>query len=158
MGPEQQKRGGEFFLVLAAGLVVNSAYVAAFGDADLFYVANALLHPFLGIAVAILFIVFVVRNPGFPGGTAGKIAIALLALSAAFGGYLALYGMTRPNSWALYAHVALAIVGLGFLLAAWRSRITAGNRKLETGNLEAGDPANFQFPVSSAVPGDGAPV
>jgi len=126
MGPEQQNRLGKFLLALTLGLVVNSAYLAAFGDANLFYVANALLHPLLGIAVAFLLVVFLRRNPGFLGGAAGKIAIALLALSAAFGGYLALFGMTRPNSWALYAHVGLAIAGLVLLLIGWRSRISAG--------------------------------
>jgi tetratricopeptide (TPR) repeat protein len=45
--------------------------------------------------------------------------------------------MTRPNSWALYAHVGLAIAGLAFLVLSWRSRIAAGNSP------------NFQFPVSS---------
>ena len=68
----------------------------------------------------------------------------LLALSAVFGGYLMVEGMTRPNSWALYAHVALAIAGLAILLIIWRARIRAGNSKLETGNS-----SGFEVPVFS---------
>jgi hypothetical protein len=48
--------------VCAAVLVFNSAYIAAFGSPTLFYVANALLHPLLGIAVSILFIGFVFEH------------------------------------------------------------------------------------------------
>ena len=40
------RSGGKRLLVLTLLLVINSAYVAAFGDANLFYVANAFLHPF----------------------------------------------------------------------------------------------------------------
>ena len=139
--------GGQRLLLLTLLLVVNSAYIAAFGDANLFYVANALLHPILGILAGILFILYLRRHRQFLSGAWGGVTKALLALSAGFGGFLMVAGMTRPNSWALYAHVALAIAGLAVLLIAWRG----GNSKLENRN-SAGlqfPVSNFQFPIST---------
>ncbi len=121
-----QSGGGKRLLALALLLIVNSAYVAAFGDANLFYVANALLHPFLGIVVGVLFVIYIKRNRDFLSGSAGKALLALLGLSAAFGGYLTVKGMTRPNSWALYAHVSLAIAGLFLILRFLRKRVREG--------------------------------
>jgi tetratricopeptide (TPR) repeat protein len=135
---------GRRLLLLFLLLLINSAYVAAFGDATLFYVAQALLHPFLGIAVAVWFYLFLRRRRAFLAGAAGNAARLLLGLSAAFGVYLMIEGMTRPNSWALYAHVSLAILGLAALLMAWRSRITNANSKCEFRGS-----ASFQFPVST---------
>jgi tetratricopeptide (TPR) repeat protein len=108
-------------------LVANSAYLAAFGDPNLFYVANSLIHPALGIVVAILFGVFVSRHRGDWSSANGKTAVLLLALGAGFGGYLAVVGMTRPHSWGLYAHVALTIAGLFVLLVHLRERILQGS-------------------------------
>ena len=121
-----QSGGGKRLLVFALLLIVNSAYVAAFGDANLFYVANALLHPFLGIVVAVLFVVYIKRHRDFVRGAASKALLALLGLSAVFGGYLAVEGMTRPNSWALYAHVSLAIASLFLILVFLRKRVREG--------------------------------
>jgi tetratricopeptide (TPR) repeat protein len=117
--PEENKGGGKLgAILLAAGLllVINSAYLAAFGDPDIFYVANSLIHPALGIVVAILFIVLIFRNKNFLAGFAGLGAKLLLALSTGFGLFLAIVGMTRPHSLALYLHVGFAIAGLFFLL------------------------------------------
>ncbi len=121
-------------------LVANSAYVAAFGDPSLFYVANALLHPVLGIAAAALLVIVLVRRPQFLAGAeavtapenpprlgggrysmAGKLAAVLLALAAVCGIYLAIVGMTRPHSLALYIHVSAAIAGVFFLLIILRT-------------------------------------
>ena len=68
--PENQPpvQGGKRLLVLTLLLVANSAYLAAFGDPNLFYVANALLHPFLGIVAAVLFVAFLRRNRGLLAG------------------------------------------------------------------------------------------
>jgi len=136
--------GGRRLLVLFFLLLINSAYVAAFGDASLFYVAQAFLHPFLGIAVAVWFVLFLRRRREFLAGAAGRMVRLLLGFSTAFGGYLMVEGMTRPNNWALYAHVALALAGLAALLVVWRSRISAGNSKIEIRNSPT-----FEFPVSS---------
>ncbi len=153
MAPENSawRIGGKRLLILTLLLVANSAYVAAFGDANLFYVANAFLHPFLGILAGILFILFLRRRREFLAGAPGRMARVLLGLSTLFGGYLMAEGMTRPNSWALYVHVALAIAGLAVLLIVWRSRIAARNSKIETGNSTGseGPISSFQIQVSN---------
>ncbi|MBI4164301.1 MAG: tetratricopeptide repeat protein [Acidobacteria bacterium] len=138
------RSAGKSLLVVSLLLVVNSAYIAAFGDANLFYVANALLHPFLGIVAGILFILFLRKQRNFLARSTGSLVQALLALSAVFGGYLMVAGMTRPNSWALYAHVALAIAGLAVLLIVWQSRLASGKSKID--NRKS---VSFQFPTSS---------
>ena len=58
-------RVGKYLLALGLILVANSAYLAAFGDPNLFYVANSLIHPLLGIIVAVFFVAFLVRNRDF---------------------------------------------------------------------------------------------
>src|SRR6266404_3990975 len=105
-------------ILLAAGLllVINSTYLAAFGDPSLFYVANSLIHPLLGIVVAILFAAFVAKNRNLFAGLAGAGSVVFLALAAAFGLYLAVVGMIRPHSLALYMHVTCAIGGLFLVL------------------------------------------
>ncbi len=96
--PNRRSRVAKLLLVLGLLLVVNSAYLAAFSDLTLFYVANALIHPFLGIVAAVLFGVFVARYRSFFAGGVGRAAAGLLGLSALFGLYLAVVGMTRPHS------------------------------------------------------------
>jgi len=107
------------------GLVVNSAYLAAFSDPTLFYVLNALLHPLVGIVVAILFAVFFARHRAVFSGPLGGGAWLLLAAATGLGVYLIFVGMTRPHSVALYFHVGLAIAGLFLLLAHLRAHAGA---------------------------------
>ena len=113
---------GKLLLVLGLLLVVNSAYIAAFGSPTLFYVVNGLLHPALGVIVAVLSAVYLARHWDNFAGYAGKTLVALLGLAAVLGIYLAVVGMTRPHSAALYAHVAAAIAGLVWLLIHLRPR------------------------------------
>jgi tetratricopeptide (TPR) repeat protein len=113
---------GKWILILGLLLAANSAYLAAFGDPTLFYVANALLHPLLGIIAGVFLVVFIVRRRTLLAGAAGKLAGLFLTLAAAFGIYLLFVGMTRPHSLALYLHVGAAIVGLFLLLVILRAR------------------------------------
>src|SRR5690349_14433182 len=106
--PVQIKRKGKLGAVLlACGLLLvgNSAYLAGFGDPNIFYVANSLLHPALGILAAILFVVYLARNRNLFTGFTGVGARLLLAASTGYGIFLAIVGMTRPHSLALYLHV-----------------------------------------------------
>ena len=130
-------RGGWFLPASAAVLIFNSAYLAAFGNPTLFCVANALLHPLLGIGVGVLFVAFVLRHRAAFAGFRATGSFLLLGLAAAFGVYLVFVGMTRPHSMALYAHVGLAILGLFFLLLRWRGQVWAGAaRPLGLTNLQ----------------------
>src|SRR5438094_7889984 len=103
---------GKLLLALGLLLVVNSAYIAAFGDPTLFYVVNGLLHPALGLLAAALFVAFLIQHRGSLAGLAGKGSVVLFGLATVFGIYLALAGMTRWHSLVLYAHVVAAVLGL----------------------------------------------
>src|SRR5260221_88138 len=107
MGAEGQRPSklARFLLILAFVLVANSAYIAAFGDPTLFYVANGLIHPALGVVVAALFVIYLVRNRSVFRGWVANSSVVLLALAAAVGIVLAFVGMTRPHSFILYLQV-----------------------------------------------------
>jgi tetratricopeptide (TPR) repeat protein len=117
-----------WLLIFGLCLVANSAYLAAFGDPTLFYVANSLLHPLLGIIALILLIVFIARHRELLAGAAGALTGLFLAVAAGFGIYLLFVGMTRPHSVALYVHVSAAMVGIVLLLAIWRVRAAASHQ------------------------------
>src|SRR5579863_2587783 len=112
----------KWLLILGLFLVANSAYVAAYGDATFFYVANALLHPALGIVAAVLLVIFARRNRGAFVGVVGSFARLFLAVATGFGVYILFVGMTRPHSLALYIHVGASIAGLFLLLVILHSR------------------------------------
>ena len=138
--PPRLSGAAKWLLIFGLLLVANSAYLAAFGDPTLFYVANALLHPSLGIIAAILLVVFVARHRNLLAGAGAVAAVGarpdagrdrrystiviiaglFLVLAAAFGVYLMIVGMTRPHSLALYVHVSAAIVGMFLLLGILR--------------------------------------
>ena len=81
--PPRLSGAAKWLLIFGLFLVANSAYVAAFGDPTLFYVANALLHPLLGIVAAILLVVFVCAPPrAFRRGRRASITGLFLALAA----------------------------------------------------------------------------
>src|SRR5215469_8297657 len=80
-------------LFLTLFLVANGAYLAAFGTADFFYVANSLLHPVVGMLAAVFFLVLVARAWSSFAGLCAKGSLVVLGLGAAFGVYLAVVGM-----------------------------------------------------------------
>src|SRR5690348_15511053 len=103
-------------LVLGLALILNSAFIAAFGNPTLLYVVNGLIHPALGIVVAALFAIYVARNRDVLRGVVASSSVLLLSTTAVLGIVLAVIGMTRPHSIVLYLHVPTAICGLLFLL------------------------------------------
>jgi tetratricopeptide (TPR) repeat protein len=133
---DQTSRGARWtparvLLVASLTLAANSAYVAAYGGANLFYVLNDLLHPLLGISVAILFVLFLRRHRDYLAGFSGKGSVVLLAISASYGIFLIFVGMTRPHTLALYLHVGFAIAGLLLVLVRLRSWAHAARQNLE---------------------------
>jgi len=119
----------KLLLVLGLLLVANSAYIAAFGDPTLFYVVNGLLHPALGIVATALFVILLAKNRSFAR-LAGGWALVLLGLAAVCGIYLAIVGMTRPHSLALYAHVSAAVAGLVLLLIYLCPKVETASSRL----------------------------
>ncbi len=119
-GGGRRQRLNAVLIFLGLVLAFNSAYLAAYATPDLFYVANALLHPFLGVLAAILFIVYLWRHREYLANLSGTISVVCLTISAGFGMYLFFAGMTRPHSLELYLHVGFVIAGLFFLLVRLR--------------------------------------
>ena len=96
-------------------LLVNTAYIAAFASPTVFYMGNVLLHLVLGLALTAALFWFVRRIP---------LAGGFFLVSAALGLWLAVAGNTTPHRWALWAHIAAAVLGLAALFPA-----TAGFRR-----------------------------
>lgn len=129
---------GKLLLFVGLLLVANSAYIAAFGNPTLFYEMNALLHPVLGAVAAILLVVFLIRHRSTFAGIRAWSSLALLGLAGAMGVFLAVVGMTRPHSDALYVHVAAAIAGLFLLLLHFSSLIRRSAAERAHASLENG--------------------
>jgi tetratricopeptide (TPR) repeat protein len=90
-------------------LIVNSAYLAAFAQASIFYEANVLLHLALGLALAALAIRLA---PRYPRECGAFVAAAIPAV------YLAFAGNTLQHRWALWLHIALSLAAVA--LIGWR--------------------------------------
>jgi hypothetical protein len=99
----------------ALALVVNSAYLAAAGDPELFYFANVLLHLGLGLALLGPFTLWWWQRRSDRAVLAGGALIWASVLCALWLWWIDNLRSNRP--W-LVAHVALALLGLTVLLAA----------------------------------------
>jgi tetratricopeptide (TPR) repeat protein len=96
-----------------AVLVINSAYIAAFPQASIFYMVNVLLHLVLGLGLMVA-AVFIARR--YPRESGAFLLAGLPAL------YLAVRGNTLDHRWALWLHVVLAMTTLLLIgMALWRS-------------------------------------
>jgi Flp pilus assembly protein TadD len=91
-------------------LLINSSYLAAYAEPTLFYFSNVALHLLLGLALAIIAAIYVLKRLRELS-HAMLFAVIALTLSAALGIYLMIFGATRPYRWALYAHIMLAVAG-----------------------------------------------
>lgn len=103
----EKRRDMIWLLILMA---LNAAYTAALPSATIFYVANVVLHLALGTA-AVLWLGFIWRR---------SPKVAPLVLAGIFGVYLIFSGATTSHTWALWSHIALAVIGLAVLLPKWR--------------------------------------
>jgi len=106
-------------------LLVNTAYITAFPSPTLFYMANALLHLVLGLALTVLLVRLWRRearaapeggaaqaSAGVPAAASGAAAIWLLVAAAVAGGALAVAGNTTPHRWLLWTHIVLAALAV----------------------------------------------
>ncbi|HTP35150.1 MAG TPA: tetratricopeptide repeat protein [Candidatus Acidoferrales bacterium] len=94
------RRAAKYGLVL---LIVNSAYLAAFAQASIFYEANVLLHLGLGLALAVAAIGWLHRYPRECGAFIASAAAAM---------YLVFRGNLVEHRWALALHILLALAAL----------------------------------------------
>src|SRR5471030_871673 len=87
-------------------LIVNSAYLAAFAHASIFYEANVLLHLGVGLALAAVAVRWARRYPQPCG------AFLLSAVPAL---YIAIRGNTFQHRWILWLHIVLALTALALI-------------------------------------------
>ncbi len=87
-------------------LLVNSAYIAAFSHASIFYMANVLLHLTLGLGLMVLAAIWVRRYP------VPSVAFLLAGLPAIF---LAIRGNTMDHRWVLWTHIGLAVFAVAII-------------------------------------------
>jgi len=115
--------GSRLALGAFAALLVNAAYLAARADASLVYLANVVLHPILGLALAVWAAVTAWRR--FDAIVASRrmtVAATVLAVGTALGLIVLVVGATRPYRPILYAHIAASTLGAILLLASLRAR------------------------------------
>jgi len=105
---------------LLLALLVNTAYIAAFASATVFYMGNVVLHLVLGTVLAVALLWFIRRMPA---------AGALFLIAAALGIYLAVAGNTTPHRRILQIHIAVAAAALAAFLPYAMTRAGANFRK-----------------------------
>ena len=102
-----------FFLLL-----VNTAYIAGFPSATIFYMANVLGHLVLGSGLVIGLLLVMRRAGLLPGAPAAVVAFLLAFV---FGAILAYAGNVRANQWLLWSHIAVASLGVaGLIPFVWK--------------------------------------
>src|ERR1043165_337647 len=105
-------------------LVLTGAYLGAFADASVFYEANVLLHLGLGLILGVAALAYVRRYPQASGAFIASAAVAL---------YLVFRGNLVEHRWALWTHIALALLAL--LLIARKYRVAYGGIALVVAGL-----------------------
>src|SRR3981081_3904550 len=94
---------GKWTKAALAILIVNSAYLAAFPQPTIFYMANVVLHLVLGIGLMIAALVLL-RRFGWP-----SLILLIAGLPAI---YLVVRGNTLDHLMILWLHIALAVVNV----------------------------------------------
>ncbi|MGI8784939.1 MAG: tetratricopeptide repeat protein [Acidobacteriota bacterium] len=104
-------------------LLVNSAYLSAFGDPNLFYIVNILLHLGLGCVLLVGAAVYAVRFWRRSSRLA-RLGLGSFFVAGGLGAYLMAFGAIRINRWALWSHIAVAclavLFGIVLLLRRWK--------------------------------------
>jgi tetratricopeptide (TPR) repeat protein len=119
-----------WFIAAFLLLLVNSAYIAAYGEPTLWYYTQIIVHPLLGAAVAAAALVAILRRSL----TLGWLSVAAGALSGVglvLGLALLVTGATTPRASLVYAHIGASAVGAALALVyLW---IAAGRWAGDTG-------------------------
>ncbi|HEV7508254.1 MAG TPA: tetratricopeptide repeat protein [Thermoanaerobaculia bacterium] len=114
-----ENRPGAFLkwtALLFVVLLVNTAYITAFASPTIFYMGNVLLHLVLGLVLAVMFGLLLVRRPDLRTGLVPAAVLFLLALLA--GAWLAVDGNVLQNRPVYWAHVVAAALGVA-AVGAW---------------------------------------
>lgn len=100
----------KLMIISFVALLVNSSYLAAYAEATLFYFGNVVIHMLLGLVLAIAFGVYLIKQRKSLSALM-IVSSMTLGLSAAFGVFIMKNGAVRAYRWALYTHIAFAVVG-----------------------------------------------
>jgi tetratricopeptide (TPR) repeat protein len=106
-------------------LLANSAYLAAFAEASLFYFANVAIHVVLGVVLAVATLARQSSRDFFLRATSTRVLGVLLAIAAVLGIALMFTGATMQYRWLLQAHIAAGVAGA---LVALYALIVAASR------------------------------
>lgn len=102
-------------------LVITAIYLYAFPSATIFYAGNVVLHMGLGLLVTAGLLIFFIRGIGTETVLA-KIGWVLLFLGGLSGVVLIRLGTAHRFKMWLYAHIAICVVAVIFLTAAWLAK------------------------------------
>ena len=114
--------GAGFLLLLA-----NSGYIAGFASPTIFYMTNVLAHLVMGVVLAVLFAVLLVRDAEVRRAT--LLAVLPMAVSLGAAVYLVAVGNLREHAFVWKAHVVASAVGVAALLPmafTWMNRSDSG--------------------------------
>jgi len=113
-------RVSKFWVFSFVALLLNSAYLWPLAEPTLLYLGNLALHMLLGVGLATVFFIYLLRN--FKHLSLGmRLGLVLFLLSAVPGVVLMKVGGMRPNRWLLHTHIAIAIPAAVVLALAFRS-------------------------------------
>ena len=101
-------------------LLINAGWLWAFPSANLFYIANVLLHVAVGIGLAAG--LWFSRADLFGRVRTNRRATLALSVCASLGIVLCVIGATRPHLAVVAIHAAFGFAGVGLLALAWRDR------------------------------------
>ena len=105
----------------AVALILNTAYLLAFPSASLFYFSNVMLHPALGVAVAVA-LAIEGRRRSWSLGPLARAGIASCGVGFIGGVGILVVGATTSARPLVYAHVGASVAGAGLLAAhLWRA-------------------------------------
>src|SRR5437870_4902050 len=110
--------------LLVAGfvlLLLNSAYIFAFVEPSVWYLANVALHPLLGLAIAAAVVGRLRSRRASPTPLALAAGVSL-GIGLGLGLVVLALGATTPHRLLVQAHVGLSAVGASLLLIhLWRT-------------------------------------
>jgi Tfp pilus assembly protein PilF len=128
--PGSRRTIDRILLWLIVFLAVSAAYLYTFPQANIFYAVVVLLHAVGGVLAAVLLVPMLVRVLR-SGSFSSRAGWLLIAAGAVLGLILIKTGTPRVEWNKLYLHIALSIVGVGFLLAGrWAARASSGARPI----------------------------
>jgi tetratricopeptide (TPR) repeat protein len=109
-------------------LLLNSAYLAAYADASLFYFTQVALHILFGIGLGIAALWHVARRRvSVP--PLVLLGAAPIVVGVAFGLALTYLGATRPHRWMLTIHIIATVIGS----AVWLLQLFLSAMKMAPG-------------------------